>query len=131
LSENQLFDLKLELVKELLKKNFTKEKIRNLLQFLKLYIRFENQELINKFDTELDIIKNQQTTMGLEEFVLDRERRVGRKEGREEGMSIKEIEDKTNFTKNLLTQTDFSEEKIASLVGVEIEFVKQVKSSLS
>jgi hypothetical protein len=130
LSENQLFDLKLELVKELLKKNFTKEKIRNLLQFLKLYIRFENQELINKFDTELDIIKNQQTTMGLEEFVLDRERRVGRKEGREEGMSIKEIEDKTNFTKNLLTQTDFSEEKIASLVGVEIEFVKQVKSSL-
>jgi predicted transposase/invertase (TIGR01784 family) len=137
--ENQLFDLKLELVKELLKKNFTKEKIRNLLQFLKLYIRFDNQELINKFEKELDIIKNQQTTMGLEEFVLDRERRVGRKEGRkegieegiEEGMSIKEIEEKTNFTRNLLTQTDFDEDKIALLVGVEIEFVRQVKSSLS
>ena len=37
LPENQLFDLKLELVRELLKKNFTKEKIRSLLQFLKLY----------------------------------------------------------------------------------------------
>jgi hypothetical protein len=64
--------------------------------------------------------------MGLEEFVLDRERRVGRKEG----MSIKEIEEKTNFTRNLLTQTDFDDEKIASLVGVEIEFVRQVKASL-
>jgi hypothetical protein len=69
--------------------------------------------------------------MGLEEFVLDRERRVGRKEEIKEGINIKEIEDKTNFTKNLLTQTDFSEDKIASLVGVEIAFVKQVKSSLS
>ncbi len=126
LSDNQLFDLKLELVKELLKKNFTKEKIRNLLQFLKLYIRFDNQELINKFETELSIIQNQKTTMGLEEFVLDRERRVGR----EEGMSIKEIEEKTNFTKNLLTQTDFDDEKIASLVGVEVDFVRQVKASL-
>jgi predicted transposase/invertase (TIGR01784 family) len=131
LADEKLFELKLELVRELLKKNFTKEKIRSLLQFLKLYIRFDNQELINKFESELDIIKNQQTTMGLEEFVLDRERRVGRKEGIKEGMSIKEIEDKTNFTKNLLTQTDFSDDKIASLVGVEIEFVKQVKSSLS
>jgi predicted transposase/invertase (TIGR01784 family) len=130
LSENQLFDLKLELVKELFRKNFTKEKIRNLLQFLKLYIRFENQELINKFETELNIIQNQQTTMGLEEFVLDRERRVGRKEGIKEGMTIKEIEDKTNFTKNLLTQTDFDDDKIALLVGVEVDFVRQIKTSL-
>jgi len=45
--------------------------------------------------------------MGLKEFILDREKRVARKEG----MSIKEIEDKTNFTKNLLTQTDFNDKK--------------------
>ncbi len=63
-----------------MKKDFTKEKIRSLFQFLKLNIRFDNQELINKFDTEIDIIKNRQTTMGIEEFILDRERRVGRKE---------------------------------------------------
>ena len=134
LPDEKLFELKIELVRELLKKNFTKEKIRTLLRFLKLYIRFENKELNDTFEQKLDEINNRNTTMGLEEFVLDRERRVGRKEGleqgREEGMSIKEIEDKTNFTKNLLTQTDFSEEKIASLVGVDVEFVKEVKSSL-
>jgi hypothetical protein len=37
LKEEELFNLKIELVRELLKKNFTKEKIRSLLQFLKLY----------------------------------------------------------------------------------------------
>ncbi len=131
LPDERLFELKIELVRELLRKDFTKEKIRSLLQFLKLYIRFDNQELINKFESELDIIYNRQTTMGLEEFVLDRERRVGREEGREEGMSIKEIEDRTNFTKSLLTQTDFDDNKIALLVGVEVEFVRQIKSSLT
>jgi hypothetical protein len=47
ISDEKLFDLKIELVRELLKKSFPKAKIRNLLQFLKLYIRFDNQELIN------------------------------------------------------------------------------------
>ena len=142
ISENSLYDLKMKLLRKLYAKNFSREKISALLRFLKLYVRFENKELISKFDEELDKITNQSNTMGLKEFVLDRERRMarkegrqegrqeGREEGREEGMSIKEIEDKTNFTKNLLTQTDFSEEKIASLVGVDIEFVRQVKSSL-
>ena len=126
LAENKLFDLKIDLVKELLKKDFTKEKIRSLFQFLKLYIRFDNQELINKFDTEIDIIKNRQTTMGIEEFILDRERRVGMKKAREETTYEKDVA----FTKSLLTQTDFSEEKIAVLVGVDIEFVQKVKASL-
>jgi Putative transposase, YhgA-like len=147
ISEEKLFELKVELVRELLKKNFTKKKIRNLLQFLKLYIRFENQELINKFDKEVENITNNPTTMGIEEFVLDRERRMARKEGLQEGRQVglekgleqgleqgKEItnyENKVAFTKSLLTQTDFSDEKIADLVGVDIEFVKKVKTDIS
>jgi hypothetical protein len=131
LAENKLFDLKIELVKELLKKDFTKEKIRCLLQFLKLYIRFENQELINKFDTEIDIIKNRQTTMGIEEFILDRERRVGMKKGVELGEKNATYKKDLAFTQSLLTQTDFSEEKIANLVSVSIEFVQKVKATLS
>jgi predicted transposase YdaD len=98
------------------------------------------------FEHKLDEITNRPITMGLEEFVLDRAKRVGLKEGREiglsegrsvglsqglsQGMAIKELEDKTNFTKNLLLQTDFSDEKIANLVGVDINFVQEIKSSL-
>jgi predicted transposase YdaD len=139
ISEESMYNLKIELVKKLLRKNFPKPKIDALLRFLKLYVRFEKKELISKFDNELDIITNRPNTMGLKEFVLDRERRMARKEGKEEGreegielgMSLKEREEKTNFTKNLLQQTNFSEEKIADLVGVEINFVKEIKTSLS
>ena len=151
ISEEKLFDLKVELVKELLKKNFPKKKIRNLLQFLKLYIRFENKEFINKFDKEVEKITNKPKTMGIEEFVLDRERRMARKEGLregrqegqllgrqegieqgiEKGKEITDYENKFAFTKSLLTQTDFSEEKIADLVGVNIEFVRKVKNGIS
>jgi predicted Rdx family selenoprotein len=135
ISENSLFDLKKQLLKKLHAKDFSREKITALLRFLKLYVRFESKELISKFDEELDKITNRPNTMGLKEFVLDRERRMARKEGREEGieqgMSIKEREDKTYFTKNLIFQSDFSNEKIALIVGVEIEFVKEMRDSLS
>jgi hypothetical protein len=124
--DETLLNLKIDLVKRLLKKNFDKNKIRNLLQFLKLYIRFDNQELINKFDTELEHLTNKSTTMGLEEFVLDRAKRMGLKEG------LEKVKEKNYlFTKNLLQNTDFTEEKIASLADVEIEFVREVKKSLS
>ena len=134
IADKTLLNLKIELVRKLLKKNFQKDKIRILLKFMKLYIRFENKEFNDTFEQKLDEINNRNTTMGLEEFVLDRERRMGRKEGREEGielgMSIKEREAKTNFTLNLIQQTDFSDEKIADLVGIEVSFVKEIKASL-
>jgi hypothetical protein len=122
ISDEKLYDLKIELVKKLLQKNFPKSKIDALLRFLKLYVRFEKIELINKFDDELDIITNRPNTMGLKEFVLDRERRMARKEEREEKNST--------FTRNLITQTDFSDEKIALLAGVEIDYVRKVRASL-
>ena len=123
IADSSLFNLKIELVRKLLKKNFQKGKIRILLKFMKLYIRFENKEFNDTFEQKLDEINNRNTTMGLEEFVLDRERRVGRKEGREEKNS--------SFTKNLITQTDFSDEKIATLANVETEYVKKMRASLS
>ena len=49
--------------------------------------------------------------MNLKEFVLDREKRMVRKEGREKqiylGISIKE---KTNFTKNIIFEVNFVKE---------------------
>ena len=143
ISEKSLYDLKMQLLRKLYAKNFSRERITALLQFLKLYVRFESKELISKFDKELDKITNRPNTMGLKEFVLDRERRMARKEGREEGreegfelgigqgMSIKEKEDKTIFTKNLILQTDFSDEKIALLVGVDVKFIEEIRFSLS
>jgi len=131
ISEESMYNLKIELVKKLLQKNFSKPKIDALLRFLKLYVRFEKIELINKFDDELDIITNRPNTMGLKEFVLDRERRMARKEGREEGKEEEREEKNSIFTQNLIMQTEFSDEKIADLAGVDIEYVKKMRTSLS
>ncbi len=127
ISEKSLYELKIALVKKLLTKNFLKPQIDALLRFLKLYVRFESKKLISKFDDELDIITNRQNTMGLKEFVLDRERRIARKEARAEERE----ENNSIFTQNLITQTDFSDEKIALLANVELEYVKKMRISLN
>ena len=46
----------------------------------------------------------------------------GREEGREEANAI--------FVENLLKQTDFAVEKIASLTNVTVEFVNEIKNKL-
>ena len=42
------------------------------------------------------------------------------------GKEQKEI----SVIKNLLTQTDFSDEKIASIAGVEVSFVEEIRKEL-
>ena len=138
ISEKSLFDLKMQLLRKLYAKNYSRARITALLRFLKLYVRFESKELISKFDEELDRITNRSNTMGLKEFILDRERKIARKEalaegieqGIEQGMSIKEKEEKAIFTKNLILQSDFNDEKIALLVGTDDDFVREMRNLL-
>lgn len=121
-SEEELLNLKIELAKRLLAKQFSKEKIQAIMSFLKLYVRF-GQELIGKFDEELDIITNEPAeTMGIEEFVLKRERRLGEKKG----ISQKE----KTFVEALISETDFDDAKIASLAGVSSAFVKNIRLNI-
>lgn len=129
-SEEELLNLKIELAKRLLAKQFSKEKIRVLMSFLKLYVRFGKQELISKFDEELDIITNKPAeTMGIEEFVLKRERRLGEKKGIEKGIE-KGINLKAKtVVETLIEKTDFDDNQIAVLAGVSPEFVKNIRQN--
>ena len=68
--------------------------------------------------------------MGIEEFVLDRAKRMGEKIGIEIGMK-KGIESRNfSFVKTLLEETDFDNAKISRLAAVNIEFVLQVRNQL-
>jgi hypothetical protein len=73
--------------------------------------------------------------MGIEEFVLDRERRIGRKEGlaqaKELLLIMKNREAEGNFVIRLLNHTECSEEKISDLADVDINFVKKIKELLT
>jgi len=73
--------------------------------------------------------------VGIKLLILAKERAEGRAEGkaegRAEGRAETQLEKDTIFTQNLLLKTDFSEEKIASLVGVKLSFVFDVKRRLN
>ena len=88
------------------------------MNFLRFYIHFENPEMNIKFDREIEVITQNKKTMGIEEFLLDRAEKKGIEKS------------KMDFIKSLLTGTEFSNTKIASLVGVSVEMVEKIKTEL-
>ena len=81
LNDRQLFDLAYNLAKRLLKKQLPKEKIRHVMNFLRHYFRFENSEMLAKFETEIAILTGGSNTMGIEEFLLDQAEKKGIEKG--------------------------------------------------
>ena len=138
LNDEELFTLARDLAKRLLTRQIPKSKIRNLMSFLRYYIRFEKQEMFDKFVQEIEILTERTKTMGIEEFLLDRAEKRGIQKGIqkgitkgiEQGKSEKELEKDVAFTKSLLLSTDFSTLKIAELVGISEDFVLKVKKEL-
>lgn len=60
--------------------------------------------------------------MGVREFLLDRERKAGR----EEAITGRNYD----ITKRLILDGTYEDEKIATLVGVSLEFVKALREEL-
>ena len=118
LEEEEVFNIKIELTRRLLSKNIPKNKIRAIMNFLRYYIHFENPEMNLKFDKEIDEITQNKKTMGIEEFLLDRAEKKGIEKGRIE------------VVKSLLKNTDFDDDRIASLIGISLESVKEIKKEI-
>ncbi len=85
LNDEQLFVLALDLAKRLLNKQMPKAKIRTMMNFLRHYLRFDNPKMISKFEKEIAVLTERTSTMGIEEFLLDKAKKEGRKEGLEAG----------------------------------------------
>lgn len=119
-TEDELFEQKISLLKRLLAKGFKREKIQALVSFLKLYVRFGKPEFHHKFDQVLhETLNKPKETMGIVEFVLERERRLSEKKGIEK--------QKLAFVKSLLKETDFDDAKIALLASTTIDFVQKIR----
>src|ERR1700754_2043591 len=94
-------------------------------------LRFVFPDTENRiFMQEVDKRTGKKNTMGILEQLVD----IKSKEARAE--ALKEGDKKVRATqkqavKAFLTNTEFSAEKIASLVEVSVSFVEQVKKSLS
>jgi len=121
--EDELLKLQLGIAKALLSKNIPKKKITTVLYFLRNYVHFDNPENVSRFDSEIILLTNGNTSvMGLEELLNERAEKRGAKRGREE--------EQQSFIKSLLENTDFDTAKIAMLVGVSQEYVETVKARL-
>jgi predicted transposase/invertase (TIGR01784 family) len=91
LKDLQLFEQTYNLAKRLLNKQIPKEKIRKVMTFLRYYLSFENPEMFSKFVQELAILTERSTTMGIEEFLLDRAEKKGvEKSTKEIALKMKE-----------------------------------------
>jgi predicted transposase/invertase (TIGR01784 family) len=82
-NDQQLFDQAYNLTKLLLIKQLPKAKVRKVLNFLRYYLRFENEEMFVKFEKEISNLSETNVTMGIDEFLLAE----GKKEGLEEGLA--------------------------------------------
>jgi hypothetical protein len=97
------------------------------MNFLKLYVRFTKKDFDKEFiNTVEELTDKPQKTMGIEEFVLARERRIGKIEGEIETSQEKDL----IFVKSLLEKTSHSDEQIVDIAGVTLEFVQSVKRQL-
>lgn len=113
-----LLTLKLELAKQLLSKDIAKNKIRGLMNFLKYYLRFENQEISHRFEEQIEVLTNKHIPMGIEEFLLHR--------AKEEGITAHS----RKVVRNLIIKLGLSDEQIAEIAEVSLEFVRKIRSRL-
>ena len=111
MAEEDLLKIKLLAARKLRQKGFDMLTIRALYNFLRNYVLFDKQEMNSIFDEEFNKQEDKKNLMNTVEYIQ---------------MVIKE-ETQEVIVENLLKESDFSEKKIAAIVGVTEEFVKEVK----
>jgi len=131
--EDDLLELKLLIANRLQKKGFGKVKTLAILNFLRNYVLFDNSEMNRKFDQRLKV-NDKYTVMNTVEYIRMEAKEEAKEEFKEEFMAAKKEllaegrkEGLTSAANNMITTTEFSDELIASLIGVSVDFVKDIR----
>jgi predicted transposase YdaD len=138
MDDQQLFDLAYDLAKNLLSKQMPKEKIRKVMNFLRYYLRFDNPQLFINFGKEINILTERNTTMGIEEFLLDQAKKEGLRKGREEGRNEGREEDREEGlhegreeekrqTAIKMKENSLALDLIANITGLSYEEIERLK----
>jgi len=69
-NDEELLDLKINLVRSLLDRNREKSVMRALMTFIKIYVNFSKPETSHIFEKTIQAITNNTTSMGIEELVI-------------------------------------------------------------
>ncbi|KAA2245677.1 hypothetical protein F0L74_06900 [Chitinophaga agrisoli] len=121
--EEELAEERLTIVKAMIASGkYDKERIMQFLLFLKNFLYIGDKEINRKFEEEIKLITENEINMG----IVEATNIVNYERGLEEGESLQAKIGVTNMLRE-----NFAVNKIASLLGVSIEFVEKIKASLS
>ena len=144
LSEEDLADLKIDLMRRLLVSNYDKKRIRKLLVFIKTYLRFEKPEIILSFEENyLELLKIDKP-MGVVEILIKQAKeetaavQIQAKQAKEEAAAVQiqakqakeEATAQTKIAVSNLRKEGFSTEKIAYLLAMDVDKVKTLLNEL-
>ncbi len=84
--DEERFDIKMKLVRHLIKLKVERNKIRKLLNFIKFYIPFEEHKYFHKFEEDIQELTKSRQAMGIEEAILEEFKKQGLEQGLEKGL---------------------------------------------
>ena len=119
LSDAKQLVWKKDLVLALQKANYSDDKIRKILNFIRYYVRFKKAENLKTLDKEIQTTFKQRRNMGIEEAILQEVREQGVQEGLRE-KTIKGIQ-------KALIRGKLSLQEISEDFEVSLEFVQKVQ----
>ena len=79
--EQALAQLKLDMIKRLLRRNLPKNQVKAIISFITLYVDFENSAIRNKFEKDLITITKADQPMGIEQAIQEELKRQGIEQG--------------------------------------------------
>ncbi|MFT3855896.1 MAG: hypothetical protein QM733_24685 [Ilumatobacteraceae bacterium] len=138
-SDKKLLKSKIDIFKILCERGLSKnKKLEALFDFLIGYIPFKHESTNHLFKEQINLITQNKNDMNLflrtAEYNVDNASAKGKIEGRNEGLiegkNQQRIESDKRFVRSLLQQSDFSDQKIAEIVGCDIGLVKSIKNEL-
>ncbi len=131
-NDEDLMNIKRNLVRLLIVRDYSKEKIKKLFTFINHYIRFGNSKNYSIFAKEIQSnYFNQSKNMGIEEILIEHYKQEAKEEGREEGREETILQKDRIFATNLILSTEFDDAKIANLVGVSIDFIQALRQEIT
>lgn len=130
IKDEGLKQIKMDLTRELVKRNLDKVKHDKIMAFLAYYVNFENQDMMRKFEEEVQQLTGRTTPMGVKEILLERRKKEGIQEGEAIGIQKTEARKNHDFVENLITKLGLSDEQAADVAEVSVDFVKEVRKKL-
>lgn len=132
-TDDQLYSTKLNLIKRLLKRKVSREKIVSIINFIKYFAPFTNSENLFKFEQDLNQLIKADKPMGIEEAILEEVKKQGIEKGLERGIELGETKLKEELLKHAvpeLAQLGLEAERIAAILDLELEAVRKVMEDL-